>query len=126
MALLLQEKLATPVHRETINTMKTKTIVKLISASALALAFTSCDSKQEDAREERLEMKADNIEDTADNLRKDGEKAADMKEERADAIRQGNDTAADRVEDSADATRKAVEKRADQIENEADAVRDQK
>lgn len=88
--------------------MKTNSIITLISASAIALAFTSCDSKEENAREERVEMKADNIEATADQLRKDGEKVADMKEEHADA------------------TREAVEKRADQLEEKAGAVREAK
>ncbi|MES2658149.1 MAG: hypothetical protein V4689_06000 [Verrucomicrobiota bacterium] len=106
--------------------MKTKSIITLIGISTFALAISSCDSKQEDVREERLEMKADNIEATADQLRKDGEKAADMKEENAGAIRKSSENAADATEDSADATRKAVEKRADQLEDAADSVRKQK
>jgi len=108
--------------------MKTNTIATLIGASALALLFTSCDSKQEEVREEKLEQKADNIDAAATQLRKDGEKVADMKEDSADAIRKrtGNEPAADATEDSADATRKAVEKRADQLEERADEVREKK
>ena len=106
--------------------MKTNSIVALIGTSAIALLFTSCDSKQEEAREERLEQKADNIESGADQLRKDGAKVADMKENNADAIRKSSENAADATENSADATREAVEKRADQIEEKADAVREQK
>lgn len=106
--------------------MKTKSIITLACASLLAIAFTSCDSKEEQARKDRLEMKADNIENTADQLRKDGEKVADMKEEHAAAIRKAGEKAADATEDAADATRDAVEKRADQLEGEADKVRDRK
>lgn len=106
--------------------MKTNSIVTLIGASTLAFLFTSCESKQEEAREEHLEQKADNIEAGADQLRKDGDKVADMKEKNADAIRKSSENAADATENSADTTRKAVEKRADQLEEKADAVRDQK
>lgn len=107
-------------------TMKTKSIVSLIGASSIALVFTACDSKEEQAREERLENKAENLEANADQLRKDGEKVADMKEEHADAIRKSSEKAADATENDADATRKAVEKRADEIEDEADKVREAK
>ena len=106
--------------------MKSTTIATLIGGTVLALLFTSCKSKQEEAREEKLEQKADHIDATADQLRKDGEKVADMKEANADAIRKGNEKAADATENSADATRKAVEKRADQLEENADAVREKK
>jgi gas vesicle protein len=106
--------------------MKTKSIALLSGASAIALFFTACDSKQEQVREENLEQKADAIESSADQLRKDGEKVADMKEDNADAIRKNSEKAADATEENADATRKAVEKRADQIEDQADKVREQK
>ena len=106
--------------------MKTNSIATLIGASALALFFSSCESKQEEAREDRLEQKADALEAGADHTRKAGENAADMKENQADAIRKGNERAADATEDSADATRKAAEKRADDLEKRADEVRDQK
>ncbi len=107
-------------------TMKTKSIITLAAASAIALTFTSCKSKEEQVREERLEQKADNLEAGADQLRKDGEKVADMKENQADAIRKSSENAADATEQNADATRKAVEKRADQIEEKADEVREAK
>lgn len=88
--------------------MKTNSIAAIVSASAIALFVTSCDSKQEQVREEKLEDKAENIDATADQLRKDGERVADMKEANADAIR------------------KNVENRADQIEETADDVREKK
>lgn len=106
--------------------MKSTTIATLVGASALVLLFTSCESKQEQAREEKLEQKADSIDAAATQLRKDGEKVADMKEENADAVRKGSERAADATESSADATRKAVEKRADQLEERADEVREKK
>ncbi len=106
--------------------MKTNSIAAIVSASAIALFVTSCDSKQEQVREEKLEQKAENIDATADQLRKDGEKVADMKEANADAIRKNSERAADATEDSADATRKNVENRADQIEEAADDVREKK
>ena len=106
--------------------MKTKSIVTLLGATGIAFAFTACDSKQEQAREEAIEQKADGLESSADQLRKDGEKVADAKEQHADAIRNGSEKAADAAENDADATREAVEKRADQIEDEADAAREAK
>ncbi len=106
--------------------MKTKSIALLAGASAIALFLTACDSKQEQVREENLENKADAIDASATQLRKDGEKVADMKEENADAIRKNSEKAADATETNADGTRKAVEKRADQIEDQADKVREQK
>ncbi|NQX02643.1 hypothetical protein HQ447_18445 [bacterium] len=106
--------------------MKTKTITILGSVSALALIFASCDSKQEQAREQNIEQKADTMDSGADQLRKDGEKVADMKDANADSIRKSSEKAADATENSADATRKAVEKRADDIEAAADKVREQK
>lgn len=106
--------------------MKTKSITTLLGVSIISLAAISCDSREEQAREEHLERKADAIEASADQLRKDGEKVADMKEEHADAIRKGSEAAADATENSADATRKAVEKRADELEDRADAVRERK
>ncbi|RYD47826.1 MAG: hypothetical protein EOP85_04750 [Verrucomicrobiaceae bacterium] len=106
--------------------MKTNSIVTFIGAAGIAFAFTACDSKQEEAREEVLEQKAENLEAGADQIRKDGETVADAKEEHADAIRNGSEKAADATEADADATRDAVEKRADQLESEADKVREAK
>lgn len=71
-----------------IHTMKTKSIVTLMGASAFAFAFVSCDSKQENARKDALEQKADNMEENADQVRKNAEKKADMKEDQADAVRE--------------------------------------
>ena len=106
--------------------MKTKSILIATGLSAASLLFVSCDSKQEQAREEALEQKAENLEASADQLRKDGEKVAELKESHADAIRDGREKAAYAVENSADATREAVEKRADELEEEADATREAK
>jgi hypothetical protein len=115
---------ASPVTQS--KTMKTTSIATLIGASAIAMLFTACESKQEEAREERLENKADNLEATADQVRKEGEKTADMKEDQADSIRKNNEGAADATENSADATRKTSEGQADALEKEADQVREQK
>ncbi len=121
---------ATPVVRLPNHTMKTKSIVTLISASAFAFALTSCDSKRENAREDALEQKADSMENTADHVRKNAEAKADMKEEQADAIRKTGksnvENAADAVENEADRVRDAAEKSANRIEDKADAVREQK
>lgn len=106
--------------------MKTQPIATLIISTALACAFTSCDSKEEQVRKEMIEAEAKSMEASADRLRKDGEKAAEAQESTATAIRKNSEANADANEDAADATRKAVEKRADEIEAEADKVRDQK
>jgi hypothetical protein len=106
--------------------MKTNSIAALVSASAIALFVTSCDSKQEQVREEQLEQKADAIETNADQLRKDGERVAEMKDADADAIRKNNENAADATESSADATRKNADQRADQLDEAADDVREKK
>ncbi len=91
--------------------MKTKSSLPSSEPPHFFLAFTSCESKQEQAREESLEQKAENLEAGANQLRKDGEKVSDMKEEHADAIRNGSEKAADATQEKADATRDAVEKR---------------
>jgi hypothetical protein len=83
-------------------TMKTNPIAVLVGASAIAFCFTACDSKQEQAREEKLEAKADAIDAEADQLRKDSEKAAEMKDANTDAIRQDIEKQADQIEDTAD------------------------
>lgn len=109
-------------------TMKTKTIAAILGASALSLASISCESKQEEAREDRLETKADAIEDKADQTRRQGEKSADATENSADAVRDGNgsERRADGLENEADATRRDAERRADGLEESADDVRDAK
>lgn len=106
--------------------MRIKPIATLFGASVFALLFSSCESKQEEAREQHLENKADSLEHAAKQVRKDGGTVADMKEDQADAIRHNNDRAADATENGADATRRNAEKQADSLENKADAVRDQK
>jgi hypothetical protein len=93
------------------NTMKTKSIITLTSASLLLLGFVSCDSKMEETREENIEQKADNLENRADRVRDQGETRADRAEE------------VDK-DDSADRIRTDAEKRADQLEDQADSVRD--
>jgi len=93
---------STPHRRKTNRyIMKTKSIIQLIGASAVALFCTACESKQEEAREQNLEQKADQLENAADATRKQGEKMADS-------------------------TEKATEGKADAIEKEADKVREQK
>jgi hypothetical protein len=115
-----------PPEIQPTKTMKTNSIATLIGASALALSFTSCESKQEEAREEIHEQRAESLEAGADQTRKAGEQAADAKENQADAMRKANDRAADATENSAEATRKAAENRADQLEEKADEERDKK
>lgn len=106
--------------------MKTHSITSLFCASALAFLFTSCDSPQENAREDMIEDTADNLEDKADLVREDGGKSADMTEEQADAVRDvsGSESRADSLETKADKIRDNSEMRADQLEENADEVRD--
>lgn len=106
--------------------MKTTTILQLIGASAIAFAFTSCDSKEENLREDALEQKADELESQADATRKEGERAADAAEDHADRIRSDNPAGAENAERAADATREQTEKAADALEEEADSTREQK
>ena len=107
-------------------TMKLNSIANLIGASAVALFFTACDSKQENLREDALEQKADGLEKKADMTRDNGEKSADAAEEVADKVRKTDEVAADQTEQSAEATRKATEARADALEKEAEKTREQK
>jgi hypothetical protein len=106
--------------------MKINSIITLIAASTLSFAFTACDSKQENARENQLEKKADAMDNHADQVRKAAEAKANSKENTADAIKKDAKQAADATKNDADATRKAGEKKADAIENAADDVRKQK
>ncbi|SEM76068.1 hypothetical protein SAMN05216404_10180 [Nitrosospira multiformis] len=87
---------------------------------ALALGLTACKSKEEAAREQTLEQKADTKEDKADVVRKEGEAAAD-RIERQDPGMDSRST--DRA---ADAARESAETRADQMEDQADRLREQK
>ena len=63
-------------------------LLKLIPICAVAVSFslTGCDSKQENAREDALEQKADNLEDAADKAKT--EKTEDALEDKADAVRE--------------------------------------
>ena len=49
--------------------MKTQLIVTLIGAVALTLGFTSCETEQEETREEVIEQRADALEEKADDVR---------------------------------------------------------
>lgn len=88
-------------------------------AAASALALGACDSKRENA----AEQKADNMENKADAVRDSGEKKADAIESKKAVANDDSTDAA--LENKADATRKAADNKADAIENHADAVRDQ-
>ncbi len=78
-----------------------------------ALVLVSCDSKQENMRENQLEKKADAMEDKADVTRENAEKVADKIEDKADAIRANDpglnskvtEAVADTTDAAADATR---------------------
>ncbi len=91
-------------------------------AAAFALALSACDSKQENAREDAVEKKADSMENQADAVRDGGEKKADAIEEKKSMSNDHSTNAA--LENKADATRDASEQKADALENSADAVRD--
>jgi DNA anti-recombination protein RmuC len=106
--------------------MKIHPIPTLLGTSVIALLLASCESKQEKMREKELEQKAENLESTAGQVRKQGEQKADMKESEADAIRKSSEKAADTTEKSADTTRETTEKQADDLEKQADDVRDRK
>jgi hypothetical protein len=101
-------------------TMMINYLKPALTAVALALALTACDSKQENQREKALENKADALEDRADTVRKQGEAAADRVEKQDPGI---DSRTTDR---SADANREVAEKRADQLEDQADRVREKK
>ena len=98
----------------------------LVVLSALAaLTFSACDSRQENARENALEKKADTLENQADATRNAAERKADAIEStgKQGADKLNPNTPADK---QADAVRKSGEATADTLENKADAVRDQK
>lgn len=88
--------------------MKTKFIPMLLGAAALSFAATSCKSEQEQVREKGLENKADALESTAKEVRKEGEAVSDAHK------------------DAAAGTEKVAEKKADELENAADKARDAK
>ena len=100
-----------------------KQITLCLVTAAFALAFSACDSKQENAREDAVEQKADSMENKADAVRDGAEKKADAIEEQKTMSNDSSTNSA--LENKADATRDAAEKNADAIENQAEAVRDQ-
>lgn len=115
------------IHLQKVNTMKThKSIATLLSASAFTLMLTSCESPQEEAREDAVLDQADRMEEKADQVREDAERNADMKEESADQVRDisGNEAQADAIENEADRIRENAEERADQLEDNADVTRE--
>lgn len=91
----------------------------VLVAAILASILAACDSKQENMREQRLENKADIIEQKADAVRDRGEETAD-RIEKQDRV---NSDVSDRA---AEAARESSERRADQLEEQADRVREQK
>ncbi|MHA3771913.1 hypothetical protein ACXR0O_10295 [Verrucomicrobiota bacterium sgz303538] len=94
-------------------------------AAVAALGLSACDSRQENARENALEKRADGLENQADATRKASEKKADAIESsgKHGVDKLNPNTPADK---EADAVRKSGEAKADALENKADAVRDQK
>lgn len=101
-----------------------KTLTTPFIVLAATLCFVACDSKQENAREDALEKKADQMENKADAIRDAGERKADAIESQKALSKPA--VTNDRLENAADATRKATENAADKLENKADAVREQK
>jgi hypothetical protein len=85
--------------------MKTSHIFSVLALFLSGMFLVSCDTKQEDVRDQAIENKADALEGEADLTRKQGEAAADSVEDRADAAREAADQEAKRLEDAADSTR---------------------
>jgi len=69
-------------------TMNLKTTSTILSASAFALFLTSCESPQEELREDKVLEKADQIEEKADAIRDTAEDRADALEDEADVVRE--------------------------------------
>lgn len=76
--------------------MKTLTIVSL---TALALTFTACDSKQEQARKAELESKADKLEDAAKAAEHGAKSDAEVVKKQGEAQAEALKDAADRTRD---------------------------
>ncbi len=93
--------------------MKPSTLLKQIAlglaVSTAAVALTSCDSKQENAREDKAEA-----------VRETGEKKADAIESKKSLSNDHSTNAT--LEKKADATRNAADAQADKIEHNADAL----
>jgi hypothetical protein len=98
----------------------TSSLIRTATIVVAAVAFAACDSRQENARENNLERKADNLEDAADVVRTQAEKTADAVE-RNDAGLNSSTT-----EKTADAVREAGERKADALEDQADIEREKK
>ncbi len=64
-----------------------KSIITLFGAALLSFGAVSCDSPQENAREDSLERQADAQEDAADAVRDNAERRADSLEDAADSTR---------------------------------------
>jgi hypothetical protein len=85
--------------------MKIKSIVMLFGCALFGFAVVSCDSRNENVREDMLEDRADSQENAAEAVRENAEKAADAKEDAADATREKGEQKADALENAADSTR---------------------
>ncbi len=83
--------------------------------AAFGLALTACDSKEEQARKDALENRADSLEDQAKAAKKNAERAADATE----------DTKKN-VDRSAEAIRIEGERKANALKEAAKETRDQK
>jgi hypothetical protein len=89
-------------------------------AGVSAFAFSACDTKRENARENDLERRADSLEDKAAVVR-------DETEKKADAIEKGDPGPnAPATENAADITRKSGEQTADALEEAAKREREKK
>lgn len=98
------------------NDMKSyKTLAMMASASLLGLGLAACDSKQENAAEDRADAVRESSEAKADAI----EANADKK----DPVTDGVDSAAENAqEDRADAVRASGEAKADAMEEQADKM----
>lgn len=101
-----------------------KTIPLTIIALAGTFALSACDSKQENARENALERKADNKEDQADVVRNRAENQADALESQKSLSNPSSTN--NQLENAADEKRRAAEAAAERLEREAEAAREKK
>ena len=97
--------------------MNTTTISAV--ATALCLAFTACDSKEEKARKAELEARADSLENKADAVRTETKTEAKNMEKisklRADADKEAAEKAAKDLKKSGEANADAIEEKAKQV-----------
>ena len=89
-----------------------KSIPTIIIFTVAAFAFTACDSKEEQARKDVLENRADSLEDAAKAAKKNAERAADTTEDskkkldrEAEAIRIEGERKANALKEAAKETR---------------------